>query len=228
MSEKNTDPYRISFAKDKVGNFPKGVTGITGTSQRSVDPTSEIEAKVRDEGYVDYNASELLFKNLDALGEKLNFSSNQETSQNDSECPKENKFAEADAASGNWDTDMLDNLSEEDVIKNLNQHLGYPPGLHVNTGVDLASPGNSFTSSEVNFMRVATEPTALANKPNNPNNPWSAQDADVLSKIMQQSSQYIHAEKNCMEFKNDLFCRNCGGKYTSVDNFCGACGFKRA
>jgi hypothetical protein len=217
MSEKSTDPYRISFAKDKVGNFPKGITGITGTSQKSVDPTGEIEAKVRDEGYVDYNASELLFKNLDALGEKLNFSSSNDVSHDNSGLQEENQ-QDGEIVSGDWGADMLDDLSEEDVIKNLKQHLGYPSGIRVNTGADLTSTENSFTSSEVNYMRVAA----------NPNNPYNAQDADILSKIMQQSPQYVRGENNCMEFKNDLFCRNCGGKYTSVDNFCGACGFKRA
>jgi hypothetical protein len=116
---------------------------------------------------------------------------------------------------------MLDDLSEEDVIKNLNQHLGYPSGIRVNTGADLTSITSSHAPLESNYLRGAVPPPSIVNQP------YSKQDADILSKLL-ENPQYVSYKNSDSEYKNDLFCRNCGGKYTSVDNFCGACGFKRA
>jgi hypothetical protein len=116
MSE-SKDPPRISFSKDRVENHLKGASGITGTSKRMVEPTSEIDADICESGSINYNASELLFKNLDALGSKLNLNPEEKTEIVEEPIDEE--------CSEKWGADMLENLSEEDVIANLDQHLGY-------------------------------------------------------------------------------------------------------
>ena len=121
MSEQK-ESTRISFAKDKVGQYPKGLTGITGTSRKVIEPTDEISIESSELGILTYNASEQLFKNLDALGKKMNLAPEESDSQTQSE---EINLEENNVSV--WSTDMLDNLSEEEVIQNLNQHLGYKP-----------------------------------------------------------------------------------------------------
>ena len=123
MSE-NKESTRLSFAKDKVGNFPKGATGITGTSHKAVQPSEEIIPDTYEPGNLSYNSSELLFKNLDALGKKMNFNNSNDLENEITESEEDN-LEENDVSV--WSTDMLDNLSEEEVIQNLNQHLGYKP-----------------------------------------------------------------------------------------------------
>lgn len=195
MSEPKDQP-RISFSKDKIENHLKGATGITGTSRRMVDPTSEIDADICEGGNINYNASELLFKNLDALGAKLNL--NKEIN------PELDEALIADVVPEVWGEDMLDNLSEEDVIANLDQHLGYnesKDGLVVDENMierDYAKDA---------FLRLG-EPF------------YTGPFIVPPSFVVPNNSSPSQSEK-------DSFCRSCGGQYLATDNFCGSCGYKR-
>ena len=194
MSESKDQP-RISFSKDKIEPHIKGASGITGTSLRMVEPSSEIDADLCESGNISYNASELLFKNLDALGARLNL--NKEITPDLDAALVEDIVPEK-----TWEDDMLDNLSEEDVIANLNQHLGYNNSKDDSAAIPL--------SEEQNYLRVTDIPGQ------NPR--LIAQDYPV------KPSPSLLGRNSITK---DSFCRSCGGQYLATDNFCGGCGYKR-
>jgi len=192
----------ISFAKDKIGQYPKGLTGITGTSRKVIEPTDEISIESSELGNLTYNASEQLFKNLDALGKKMNLAPEESDSQTQSE---EINLEENNVSV--WSTDMLDNLSEEEVIQNLNQHLGYRPAK-----VDLALRVDKGQILPQNVIEPETfNGKAISQNMYIPDAPVSER------KIIETSTTSI----------KDSFCRNCGSQYLQTDNFCGGCGNKR-
>jgi hypothetical protein len=201
MSEQK-EPARISFSKDKVVQYPKGATGITGTSRKVIEPTDEIAVDSSELGNLTYNASEQLFKNLDALGKKMNLSLEYDPPTQSEEINLEkNDVSE-------WSADMLDNLSEEEVIQNLNQHLGYRPAK-----VDLA-------------LRIDKNGQVLPQRiiePETYNGKVITQNVFITDTPV---SEIKIPETNVKSIK-DSFCRNCGSKYLETDNFCGGCGNKR-
>jgi len=202
MSEQK-ESARISFAKDKVGQYPKGLTGITGTSRKVIEPTDEISIESSELGNLTYNASEQLFKNLDALGKKMNLAPEESDSQTQSE---EINLEENDVSV--WSTDMLDNLSEEEVIQNLNQHLGYKPAT-----VDLVQ---TVDKNGYILPQQVIRPETFNGKTISQN--VFIPDAPVSErKIIETSTTSI----------KDSFCRNCESQYLQTDNFCGGCGNKR-
>jgi len=208
MSE-NKESTRLSFAKDKVGNFPKGATGITGTSHKAVQPSEEIIPDTYEPGNLSYNSSELLFKNLDALGKKMNFNNSNDL-ENEITEPEEDNLDENNV--DEWDHDMLENLSEEEVIQNLNQHLGYRPAK-----VDLALrvDKNGYILPDY-LLRQVYRPETFNGKTIS-QNIYIPEPSISERKII---------ETNTASNK-DLFCRNCGSQYLETDNFCGGCGNKR-
>lgn len=62
----NKENSRVSFSKEKVGQFSTGPTGITGTSDSQMNPTSGVKMV---EG--SYSASDCLMKNIEALANRL-------------------------------------------------------------------------------------------------------------------------------------------------------------
>jgi len=196
---------RISFAKDKITNFQKGATGITGTSKKATDPTGSIDGSILGLGAVFYNSSEQLKKSLDKLGEAMNLSQNSENEKQDSENIIDSH--EEEIEQDTWNT-SLDDLTEEEVIKNLNQHLGYRPAK-----VDLALRVDK--NGQILPQNVI-EPETFNGKAISQN--VFIPDAPVSErKIIETSTKSI----------KDLFCRNCGSQYLETDNFCGGCGNKR-
>lgn len=207
------EPARISFSKDKVGNFQKGTTGITGTSKKSVEPSEKIDVENYEPGNISYSGSELLFRNLDALGQKLNFTPQEQDVEED--CVDIDAEAQQENQESNWSDDLLENLSEEEVIKNLNQHLGYRPAI-----VDLCL---RFDENGNQLPQRIIEPER---------NPYKKTedrfDATMPSKFtpsLKTSNNQI-VEVTAPSVK-DSFCRSCGSKYLTTDNFCGGCGNKR-
>jgi hypothetical protein len=100
---------------------------------------------------------------------------------------------------------MLDNLSEEEVIQNLNQHLGYKPAT-----VDLVQ---TVDKNGYILPHWSIRPETFNGKKN-----VFIPDAPVSErKIIETSTTSI----------KDSFCRNCGSQYLQTDNFCGGCGDKR-
>jgi hypothetical protein len=182
MSE-NKESTRLSFAKDKVGNFPKGVTGITGTSHKAVQPSEEIIPDTYEPG------NDL---------------------ENEITEPEEDNLEENDVSV--WSTDMLDNLSEEEVIQNLNQHLGYKPAT-----VDLVQTvdKNGYILPDY-LLRQVIRPETFNGKTIS-QNIYIPEPSISERKII---------ETNTASNK-DSFCRNCGSQYLGTDNFCGGCGNKR-
>ena len=214
MSE-STEPTRISFSKDKVGTFQKGTTGITGTSKKAIEPSEQVDVESYEPGNISYSGSELLFRNLDALGQKLNFTPQEQDTEEDcvdTETQQENHES-------NWSDDLLENLSEEEVIKNLNQHLGYRPAT-----VDLAL---RFDENGNQLPQRVIEPEK---------NPYKKRENIVTENIF-EPGQPSSSHPIAMPWKNSLipappsakdsFCRSCGSKYLTTDNFCGGCGNKR-
>ena len=78
---------RPSFSKGKIGNYSKGPTGITGTSESAVTPKCEIEYSDRD----GHNGSTSLGINIDNLKSKLK-------PDEDIYCDIDNSLSEAEMA----------------------------------------------------------------------------------------------------------------------------------
>lgn len=110
MSEK--PPARVSFSKEKIGNFPTGRSGITGTSDSSRNPMSEPTATFQ-EGNASFNSSDLLFRNIDKLGQELN-------QEHVEDCVGDNETLLEEIM---WEDDLLEDMTEDEVIMNLDQHL---------------------------------------------------------------------------------------------------------
>ena len=62
----NSENSRVSFSKEKVGQFSKGPTGITGTTDTQMNPTSAVKWT---EG--NYSASDCLMKNIEAIANRI-------------------------------------------------------------------------------------------------------------------------------------------------------------
>lgn len=220
MSE-STEPARISFSKDKVGNFQKGTTGITGTSKKAIEPSEQVDVESYEPGNISYSGSELLFRNLDALGQKLNFTPQEQDTEEDcvdTETQQENHES-------NWSDDLLENLSEEEVIKNLNQHLGYRPAT-VDLALRFDENGNVLSQRVIEPERKIKYEMTTEQYVSYPK---------VIGKpiVTWDSSGYPTTRPPQTSFDStpstakDTFCRSCGSKYLATDNFCGGCGNKR-
>lgn len=98
---------RLSFAKDKVGNYPTGKSGVTGTSDRAINSLGEVTVDFSS-NEISFNSSDLLFKNIDKLGEKFSHDERNEWQESES----------------NFDDGQdLNDLSEEQIIADLDKHL---------------------------------------------------------------------------------------------------------
>ena len=220
MSE-STEPARISFSKDKVGNFQKGTTGITGTSKKAIEPSEQVDVESYEPGNISYSGSELLYRNLDALGQKLNFTQQEQDTEED--------CVDTETQQGNhgsnWSDDLLENLSEEEVIKNLNQHLGYKPAT-VDLALRFDENGNQLPQRTIEPERkikyeMASEQYASIPKViGKPIVSWQSGDYPLTTPSQTSNDSTPPSVK-------DTFCRSCGSKYLATDNFCGGCGNKR-
>lgn len=105
----NQSEPRISFVKNKVSDYKVGVTGITGTSEKAMHPYDDVAV---DSSSTDlsFNSSELLFKNIDKLGLSI--------------LHLEKEAVERQSEDEN-DEDRFYNLSEDEMILNLDHHLGF-------------------------------------------------------------------------------------------------------
>jgi hypothetical protein len=103
---------RPSFSKEKITQHNVGPTGITGTRESSVTPSSNLKATKDGR----YNASELLFENIDKLGELFHRDEEDED------------YVEIDTIDLSEDLEEdFDSLTEEEVVKNLDHHLNLNP-----------------------------------------------------------------------------------------------------
>ena len=127
MSDKQ--PSRASFSKDKVGQYNVGTTGITGTSNTQTSPKSNVK-------FVDgaYNASDLLFKNIDKLADQLSKQEPEEYIQEEID----------DNNNEDFDWSDISNLTEDQVINNLAHHLGYGNNPVTNTTALSPKSGDNF------------------------------------------------------------------------------------
>jgi hypothetical protein len=220
----NTKETRISFSKDKIGEYKKGSSGITGTSDSSIEPKAKITGNIIGPGRVSVNSSSLFNENLEKLGislgilpEQTEETENQFIGHISLECDAEDTVDLDEVP--DWSTDMLDDLSEEEVIKNLNQHLGYRSAM-VNLALRFDENGNRLPQRVI-------EPEI---------NPYKKRENIVTENIF-EPGQPSSSHPIAMPWKNplitappsakDSFCRSCGSKYLTTDNFCGGCGNKR-
>lgn len=216
MSEEKL-PARISFAKGKVQNYEIGSTGITGTSKKVSEPT-EVANKSKKNlmGDLEYSASDLLYKNIDNLANLLPDLNVAEVEQNLEEDPTKT-FNDNE-----WVDDMLEDLSEEEVIKNLNQHLGYRPAK-VDLCLRFDENGNILPQRviepEINPYKTEINPYKKRESINifEPGQPPSSHPIAI------PALPFLTTPPSA----KDTFCRSCGSKYLATDNFCGGCGFKR-
>ena len=217
----STEPTRISFSKDKVGNFQKGTTGITGTSKKAIEPSEQVDVESYEPGNISYSGSELLFRNLDALGQKLNFIPQEHDVEEDcvdAETQQENHES-------NWSDDLLENLSEEEVIKNLNQHLGYRPAT-VDLALRFDENGNVLSQRvieperKIKYEMTSEQYASIPKVIGKPIVSWQSGDYPLTTPSQPPFDSTPPSVK-------DTFCRSCGSKYLATDNFCGGCGNKR-
>ena len=97
----DNEEARFSFSREKVGQFQKGKTGITGTSEHAIKPIAS--AEMDEDG--NFNSSDLLFKNIDKMGENM-------------------RNTRPESASDGWPLiNAIDDMTEEDAIKDLDNHL---------------------------------------------------------------------------------------------------------
>jgi len=205
MSE-STEPARISFSKDKVGNFQKGTTGITGTSKKAIEPSEQVDVESYEPANISYSGSELLFK--------------QDTEEDcvDTETQQENHES-------NWSDDLLENLSEEEVIKNLNQHLGYRPAT-VDLALRFDENGNVLSQRvieperKIKYEMTTEQYVSYPKVIGKPIVTWDSSGYPVTRPPQTSFDSTPSTAK-------DTFCRSCGSKYLATDNFCGGCGNKR-
>ena len=226
----NTQETRISFSKDKIGEYKKGSSGITGTSDSSTEPKAKITGNIIGPGRVSVNSSSLFNENLEKLGISLGILPEQTEET-------ENQFIEQITLESDtedtvdldevpdWSTDMLDDLSEEEVIKNLNQHLGYRPAT-VDLALRFDQHGNQLPQRAIEPERkIKYEVTSeqyisipkVIGKPIVPGDPFSY----PITRPPQAPFD------STPPTAKDTFCRSCGSKYLATDNFCGGCGNKR-
>ena len=224
----NTQETRISFSKDKVGEYKKGSSGITGTSDSSTEPKAKITGNIIGPGRVSVNSSSLFNENLEKLGislgilpEKTEETENQFIEQISLESDTEDTVDLDEVP--DWNTDMLDDLSEEEVIKNLNQHLGYRPAT-VDLVLRFDENGNQLPQRTIESERKIKYEMASEQYVSIPK---------LIGKHMTWDPSYPLTTPSQAPFDSippsvkDTFCRSCGSKYLATDNFCGGCGNKR-
>lgn len=103
---------RPSFAKNKIGQYSVGATGITGTQDTQINPTAE--AKMVDGNY---SASDTLFNNIDKLGAFLKNSSSKVEEINIEEDIFEN-MSEEEAAEAFTKSVVPKNVLEDNFCRN--------------------------------------------------------------------------------------------------------------
>lgn len=193
------DQSRVSFKTGKVHPHPEGPTGVTATSRKQSFPTSGLKPKVDEDGNEMY-AAEIDFEKL---AEKLNIKNVSE-----SEIEEKNDEENIKVSEDWYDYQELEELTEEEVIKNLDQHLGYKPAT-----VDLVQRVDK--NGQILPQQVIRSETF--------NGKTISQNIYIPEPSI---SERKIIETNTASNK-DSFCRNCGSQYLGTDNFCGGCGFKR-
>jgi|688.fasta_scaffold01176_9 hypothetical protein len=109
MSEqKNSRP---SFSRSKIGAYLKGPTGITGTSQSASTPSGDVNFSP-DDGY---NASNMLFDNIDKLGLQLGVSKKNNEEVHNQVANDEYEIDDTHESSDEYDD--YDNLTEEEAAE---------------------------------------------------------------------------------------------------------------
>ena len=208
---------RVSFKKDKVQTHTTGPSGITATSKKHSYPTSPLVSHIDENGEL-VHTSEIDF---DKLAEKLNLFQESPEKKSENIFSEENDDVE-NHESNLFSDDGLDDLSEEEVIKNLNQHLGYSPAI-VDLCLRFDENGNVLPQRVIQpeINRVIQPEINSYTKTENivaPKQPHTIHPIPMPSQnpfpITPPSAK-------------DTFCRSCGSKYLATDNFCGGCGFKR-
>ena len=209
---------RVSFKKDKVQTHTTGPSGITATSKKHSYPTSPLVSHIDENGEL-VHTSEIDF---DKLAEKLNLFQESPEKKSENIFSGENDDVK-NHESNLFSDDGLDDLSEEEVIKNLNQHLGYSPAT-VDLTLRFDENGNVLPQRVIQpeINRVIQPEINSCTKTEN------RFDATMPSKFtpsLKTSTNHI-IEVTAPSAK-DTFCRSCGSKYLATDNFCGGCGNKR-
>jgi hypothetical protein len=105
---KNTP--RISFSKEKVGQYSVGASGITGTSSKVTNPSGKVDFENGS-----YNASELLLENIDKLGQVI-----QQTNEYYAVPIQVTHALHYDELEEELDFDLE---TEEELAKNLDKHF---------------------------------------------------------------------------------------------------------
>jgi len=226
----NTKETRISFSKDKVGEYKKGSSGITGTSDSSIEPKAKITGNIIGPGRVSVNSSSLFNENLEKLGislgilpEQTEETENQFIGHISLECDAEDTVDLDEVP--DWSTDMLDDLSEEEVIKNLNQHLGYRSAM-VNLALRFDENGNRLPQiviepeRKIKYEMTSEQYASIPKVIGKPIVSWQSGDYPLTTPSQPPFDSTPPSVK-------DTFCRSCGSKYLATDNFCGGCGNKR-
>ena len=119
--KKAKDSSRLSFSMDKVATnkFIVGPSGITATTASGAEPTEEPEYNDID----GFTSTELLYRNIDKLGESL--SNKIETAQTFNQDEDEEDYPDQEEDYIEEDEELsLNGLTEEEVILNLDYHLG--------------------------------------------------------------------------------------------------------
>jgi hypothetical protein len=140
---------------------------------------------------------------FEKLAEKLNIKNVSE-----SEIEEKNDEENIKVSEDWYDYQELEELTEEEVIKNLDQHLGYKPAT-----VDLVQRVDK--NGQILPQQVIRSETF--------NGKTISQNIYIPEPSI---SERKIIETNTASNK-DSFCRNCGSQYLGTDNFCGGCGFKR-
>jgi hypothetical protein len=94
---------RISFAKDKIGTYIKGASGITATTESASKVIGQ--AEINSDGT--YSSSNLLNQNIDKLAQTLGF----------------NFSSEVEPENINDSYQGYSSLTEQEIINNLDEHL---------------------------------------------------------------------------------------------------------
>jgi hypothetical protein len=154
---------------------------------------------------VDEDGNEMYAAEIDfeKLAEKLNIKNVSE-----SEIEEKNDEENIKVSEDWYDYQELEELTEEEVIKNLDQHLGYKPAT-----VDLVQRVDK--NGQILPQQVI--------RPETFNGKTISQNIYIPEPSI---SERKIIETNTASNK-DSFCRNCGSQYLGTDNFCGGCGFKR-
>lgn len=103
----NKQETRASFVKDRVVNYNVGVTGITATNPKSANPSGSVNVETTELGELNYNASELLYRNLDKLGAQL----------------KKTEATSSQVEDVEFEDYDINEISEEEMAQNLNKYM---------------------------------------------------------------------------------------------------------